>query len=67
MKRIELSSATWTKSSHSDNDHGNCIEAALDIPGSVPVRDSKNPTGPVLDLSPAAWATFVTAVRQQRI
>ncbi|MEV6671716.1 DUF397 domain-containing protein [Streptomyces sp. NPDC051162] len=43
------------------------MEAALAIPGRVPVRDSKNPTGPVLTLSPAAWATFVTAVRRQHL
>ncbi|MEU3756065.1 DUF397 domain-containing protein [Streptomyces olivoreticuli] len=43
------------------------MEAVLNIPGCVPIRDSKNPTGPVLDLSPAAWATFVSAVRQQQL
>ncbi|MFI1799957.1 DUF397 domain-containing protein [Streptomyces sp. NPDC020379] len=58
---------TWTKSSHSDDDHGNCIEAALAIPDCVPIRDSKNPTGPVLALSPTAWAAFVTAVRRQQL
>ncbi|MEV7910647.1 DUF397 domain-containing protein [Streptomyces griseus] len=30
------------------------------FPGLVPVRDSKNPTGPALVLTAAAWTAFVT-------
>ncbi|WP_432133375.1 DUF397 domain-containing protein [Streptomyces sp. bgisy154] len=33
------------------------------IPGVVPVRDSKNPAGPVLTVSRAAWLAFVRAAR----
>ncbi|MGW1071442.1 DUF397 domain-containing protein [Streptomyces sp. NPDC002537] len=50
--------------SHSDDDHGECVEAALNVPGHVPVCDSKRPTGPALVLSPTAWTAFVTAVRR---
>ncbi|MFF3827470.1 DUF397 domain-containing protein [Streptomyces griseus] len=32
------------------------------FPGVVPVRDSKNPTGPALVLPAAAWSTFIEAV-----
>ena len=55
----------WTKSSYSDNG-GACIEAATDLAvphGTVPVRDSKNPGGPVLNLPAAAFASFVTGVK----
>ncbi|WP_416069043.1 DUF397 domain-containing protein [Streptomyces kanasensis] len=33
------------------------------FPGAVPVRDSKDPFGPVLAFDRAAWAAFVGAVR----
>ncbi|MCZ4513233.1 DUF397 domain-containing protein [Streptomyces sp. ActVer] len=33
------------------------------VPGIVPVRDSKNPTGPVLLIQRSAWAVFVAGVR----
>ncbi|MFI2782019.1 DUF397 domain-containing protein [Streptomyces sp. ALB3] len=55
----------WTKSSYSDNG-GACVEVAADLAvphGVVPVRDSKNPGGPVLNLAAASFASFVTGVR----
>ncbi|MFF3711819.1 DUF397 domain-containing protein [Streptomyces phaeochromogenes] len=36
---------------------------ALAFPGIVPVRDSKNPTGPTLLIARSAWAVFVAGVR----
>ncbi|MGW0813250.1 DUF397 domain-containing protein [Streptomyces viridiviolaceus] len=36
---------------------------APDFPAAVPVRDSKNPDGPVLLVSRAAWAAFTSALR----
>ncbi|MER6129721.1 DUF397 domain-containing protein [Streptomyces sp. NPDC001795] len=33
------------------------------IPSVVPVRDSKNPDGPVLLVSRRAWSAFVAGVR----
>ncbi|MFF8440559.1 DUF397 domain-containing protein [Streptomyces californicus] len=32
------------------------------FPGVVPVRDSKNPTGPSLTPTAGAWAAFITGV-----
>ncbi len=61
--RIDLSRATWRKSSYSNPDGGNCVEFADNIPGAVPVRDSKNPAGPALVLTPTAWASFVMQLR----
>ncbi|WP_063732478.1 DUF397 domain-containing protein [Streptomyces sp. RTd22] len=52
-------SPEWRKSSYS-SDVGNCVEVAQ-IPGRMAIRDSKNPDGPVLLLSPAAFGDFVTA------
>ncbi|MEW1771747.1 DUF397 domain-containing protein [Streptomyces sp. NPDC086777] len=60
--RIDLSDALWIKSSYSNGDGGECVEVA-DIPGLVPVRDSKSPEGPVLVLRAAAWAPFVAFLK----
>ncbi|MGW1884900.1 DUF397 domain-containing protein [Streptomyces sp. NPDC001970] len=51
--------APWRKSSYSNGQGGDCVEVLDDIPGVVPVRDSKTPTGPVLVVTAAAWAAFV--------
>jgi hypothetical protein len=55
----------WFTSSYSNNG-GACIEVATNLValrGVVPVRDSKNPGGPVLDLPAGAFASFVTSVK----
>ncbi|MCM0674246.1 DUF397 domain-containing protein [Micromonospora phytophila] len=54
---MDLSGATWRKSTRSGN--GECVEVADDLPGVVGVRDSKDPTGPALTFDPQAWRTFV--------
>ncbi|MEU7103468.1 DUF397 domain-containing protein [Streptomyces stramineus] len=53
------------KSSYSEGNGGECVEwaPAFAPSGVVPVRDSKNPAGPALLLSPSAWSTFVTHVK----
>ena len=58
MNSHDLSAATWIKSSYSGANGGDCIEIAPGFPGVVPVRDSKNPDGPVLVVGRAAWAAF---------
>ncbi|UIX34579.1 DUF397 domain-containing protein [Streptomyces sp. GQFP] len=55
----------WFKSSYSDGTGQNCLEAARLVtaaPG-IALRDSKNPTGPVLHLTPTTWTTFLTHLR----
>ncbi|MCX5405422.1 DUF397 domain-containing protein [Streptomyces sp. NBC_00335] len=50
---------TWFKSSYSGSDGGNCLEVAVATCATrIHVRDSKVPHGPVLNLTPAAWATL---------
>ncbi|MFB7556102.1 DUF397 domain-containing protein [Streptomyces brevispora] len=62
--RPDLISAAWRKSSYSNGDGGSCVEIADNLPGIVPVRDSKAaPEGPALAFSAARWAPFVAAVR----
>ncbi|MEV0849415.1 DUF397 domain-containing protein [Streptomyces sp. NPDC049954] len=58
-------SASWFTSSYSGNG-GQCVEAALNLAalrGLVPVRDSKDPDGPVLNLPSHAFSAFLAGVK----
>ncbi|MGW0505679.1 DUF397 domain-containing protein [Micromonospora sp. NPDC003241] len=55
----DLTGAVWRKSTRSGDNGGACVEVADNLPDLVAVRDSKNPAGPALTFSPAAWNTFV--------
>ncbi|WP_328378525.1 DUF397 domain-containing protein [Streptomyces sp. NBC_01020] len=61
--RSDLSAAAWRKSSYSNSDGGQCVEVAEGSGAVVPVRDSKDPHGPVLAFAAGGWASFVSAVR----
>ncbi|MFE3774078.1 DUF397 domain-containing protein [Streptomyces sp. NPDC059122] len=60
---LDLSNASWRRSSYSNGSGGNCVEVADGLPGIVPVRDSKDPQGPALVFSAVGWASFVAAVK----
>ncbi|WP_405880418.1 DUF397 domain-containing protein [Streptomyces sp. NBC_01384] len=51
---------TWRKSSYSSGEGGDCVEVAV-CPRAIHLRDSKNPTGPHLTLSPTTWSAFLTS------
>ncbi|WP_329065048.1 DUF397 domain-containing protein [Streptomyces sp. NBC_01429] len=58
-------SPRWFKSSYSEHG-GQCIEVATNLTtthGTVPVRDSKDPSGPVLDFPATAFTTFIAGVK----
>lgn len=62
---MKTESPRWFKSSYSANG-GNCVEVAVNLvasQGIVPVRDSKNVDGPVLDVRTAAFSAFVAGVQ----
>ncbi|MFE4977988.1 DUF397 domain-containing protein [Kitasatospora sp. NPDC056651] len=59
---VDLTGTQWFKSSYSSNG-GQCVEVASDLPGLMPVRDSKDPDGPALIFRDEAWRSFVVAVR----
>ncbi|MFI6235733.1 DUF397 domain-containing protein [Micromonospora sp. NPDC050784] len=59
---MHLSGAVWRTSTRSGNSE--CVEVADNLPGMVGVRDSKDPTGPVLVFAPAAWRAFVAVARR---
>jgi hypothetical protein len=58
----DLMGARWHTSSRSGGT-GDCVEVADNLPGVVAVRDSKDAGGPALRFDPAAWSSFVTAVK----
>ncbi|MGH3692832.1 MAG: DUF397 domain-containing protein [Pseudonocardiaceae bacterium] len=57
----DLTLATWRKSTRTTGET-NCVEVA-NLGGHRAVRDSKNPTGPALRFTTAAWSTFTTGIR----
>ncbi|MBT2391696.1 DUF397 domain-containing protein [Streptomyces sp. ISL-1] len=59
-----VGAAEWRKSTYSDGDGGSCVEVLDNVPGVVPVRDSKTPDGPVLVIGAASWTAFVEGVRR---
>ncbi|MBU3863252.1 DUF397 domain-containing protein [Streptomyces sp. 4503] len=61
-----LTTAAWRKSSYSNNDGGICVEVADNLPGIVPVRDSKDPDGPVLIFPNGSWSAFISSLKDQR-
>jgi hypothetical protein len=52
----------WRKSSFSGA-QSNCVEMAVGVIGAVPVRDSKDPDGPVLLFPADAWSSFLAGVK----
>lgn len=62
---MDLTGARWRKSTKSGNNGGDCVEVADNVPGLVAVRDSKNPTGPALTFTPAAWRAFVAELGER--
>ncbi|WP_420310877.1 DUF397 domain-containing protein [Streptomyces sp. YS-B37] len=61
----DLSNALWFKSSYSNGDGGECVEVAHNLPGLVPVRDSKVPHRPALLLTAPAWAPFIASLKAE--
>jgi len=59
---VDLSKATWRKSSRSGQT-SNCVEVAGNLTGGVAVRDSKRPAGPALVVSRTAWHAFTTGIK----
>ena len=51
----------WFKSSYSGDQGGECLEMAP-RPHTIHIRDSKNPTGPTLTLTPTTWSAFLESL-----
>lgn len=57
----DLSRPKWRKSARSGGGN-NCVEIAA-LVGAVGVRDSKNPAGQFITVSPAQWTAFAEGVK----
>lgn len=66
MTRVDLSRATWRKSSRSGQGGESCVEMAC-APGVIAVRDSKNPAGPVLTFDRSTVLGLLAEVRRGRL
>ncbi|WP_078871522.1 DUF397 domain-containing protein [Streptomyces caatingaensis] len=61
-------SATWRKSSYSDNIQ-ECVEIADTCPGPIRIRDSKldhATPSPCITATPSPWTTFLHALRAKK-
>ena len=63
MSSLDLTRATWRKSSRSGGNGGQCVELAL---RGRAVRDSKDPAGVPLVFDRSAAERFLTAVKAGR-
>lgn len=61
MSPAQLTNAVWRTSSRS-NGNGDCVEVGRSEVA-VGVRDSKDPGGGLLAISPGTWTTFLSAVK----
>lgn len=62
MHAVELSRAVWRKSSRSQGQGQNCVEAAY-VGGCVAIRDSKNPDGQVLVFDSGQWRNLLRGLK----
>lgn len=62
---VDLSRAVWRKSTRSGPWTDNCVEVAFVEDGDIValVRDSKNPTGPVLGYTKGEWQAFLDGAK----
>lgn len=60
--RVSLERAVWRKSTRSGPWTDNCVEVAF-VDEAIAVRDSKNPTGPVLIFTAGEWDAFVDGAK----
>lgn len=51
----------FVKSSYSTFQN-ECVEVAGNIPGTIAIRDSKSPDGPILRLAPTTWTKFTATL-----
>ena len=63
---MDLTGAALRKSSYSGNNGGNCVEVARNLPGTVALRDSKDPDGPHLAVTAEAWDAFIHDMKHGR-
>lgn len=61
---MDLTRATWRKSTYSGNGGNTCVEVAA-AGHVVAVRDSTDPAGSRLAFEPGRWQAFMRRVKEQ--
>jgi hypothetical protein len=56
----------WRKSTYSGL-NGNCVEVARLAEGRIGVRDSKDPSGPVLAISFDGWNQLIASIKSDNV
>jgi hypothetical protein len=70
---MDLIGLRWRKSSRSGGNGGDCVEVAASRTGAgaataiVAVRDSKDPSGPKLLVTPTAWRALTDGIKRGRL
>jgi hypothetical protein len=64
MPEPTVPESAWFKSSYSSGEGGECVEVAY-AGETVHIRDSKDRSGPVLTVTPQAWAGLVRLAADQ--
>ncbi|MFI0371504.1 DUF397 domain-containing protein [Actinomadura sp. 1N219] len=59
---VDLTGATWRKATRSTSNGGECIEIAR-VDNTIAIRDSKNPDGPKLLLTPQTLHHLTQAIK----
>lgn len=59
----DLTGAVWHKSTRSGGNGGDCVEVAVNLPGIVAVRDTKNREAGALVFAGSPWRDFLAGVR----
>ncbi|KND31949.1 DUF397 domain-containing protein [Streptomyces acidiscabies] len=57
----------WRKSSYSGPSGGECVEVLDGYTAGVPVRDSKNLSGPAMIVPAGPWTSFLEAVKHGQL
>ncbi|MFF7674044.1 DUF397 domain-containing protein [Actinacidiphila glaucinigra] len=63
---VDTQELAWFTSSYSGAEGGQCVEVAF-TSGAVHIRDSKDRSGPVLTVTPEAWAGLVRSAAGQQV
>ena len=59
---MDVTPASWRKSSYSGSNGGACVEVGTAGPA-VAVRDSKHPDGPQLAFAASTWQAFTDQMK----